>query len=589
MAYSSNQKPDGLETLTDSTIADTDIAVVGDTSDSGRVKGITWANTKLAIKTYIEGLASYFNVSTGTSDDITEGTTNLFFTSAEQTKLSGIETSADVTDETNVKAALDGATVTNATVAATDKILFQDASDSDNLKQDDAQTLANLATPEGTAIKSTGETGGSKYLREDGDGTCSWQAVAGGGDMSAATYDPTSVAGDAFDMDNMVEGATTKILTDTERTAIATNSAKVGVTTEISNVVEDTTPQLGGTLDLNSKDITDGTTFKYDSANSRLSIGTTDNTISIAGATALGVNFTSETEGATDLVDFFTHRHSDTAAFGSHILTARSRGTHASPTVVQSGDKLSLISGLGFDGTDFELAASIDVEVDGTPGANDMPGRIIFKTTPDGSNIPAEAMRISQDKAITMAGTLAVTGAASASNLSGTNTGDEAAASTTVSGIVELAIASEVNTGTDATRAVTPDSLAGSNFGIRYVQVTCFDYTTDTATGDGKGYIHIPAGMDGMNLVEVHAEVITAGTTGTTDIQIHNVDNALDMLSTKLTIDSAETGSDTAATPAVINTSNDHINTNDVLRIDVDAVSTTAAQGLIVTLGFNLP
>ena len=32
-------------------------------------------------------------------------------------------------------------------------------------------------TPEGTAILSTGESGASKYLREDGDGTCSWQAV----------------------------------------------------------------------------------------------------------------------------------------------------------------------------------------------------------------------------------------------------------------------------------------------------------------------------------------------------------------------------------------------------------------------------
>lgn len=39
--------------------------------------------------------------------------------------------------------------------------------------------------------------------------------------MLAATYDPTAVAGDAFDMDNMVEGATTKILTDTERTKLA--------------------------------------------------------------------------------------------------------------------------------------------------------------------------------------------------------------------------------------------------------------------------------------------------------------------------------------------------------------------------------
>jgi hypothetical protein len=40
---------------------------------------------------------------------------------------------------------------------------------------------------EGTEILSTGEAGGTKYLREDGDGTCSWQAVAGGG--SAYDYE----------------------------------------------------------------------------------------------------------------------------------------------------------------------------------------------------------------------------------------------------------------------------------------------------------------------------------------------------------------------------------------------------------------
>ena len=35
------------------------------------------------------------------------------------------------------------------------------------------------STPEGTAIKSTGESGGTKFLREDGDNTCSWQEVIG--------------------------------------------------------------------------------------------------------------------------------------------------------------------------------------------------------------------------------------------------------------------------------------------------------------------------------------------------------------------------------------------------------------------------
>jgi hypothetical protein len=33
---------------------------------------------------------------------------------------------------------------------------------------------------EGTSIKSTGETGGTKFLHEDGDGTCSWQTPSGG-------------------------------------------------------------------------------------------------------------------------------------------------------------------------------------------------------------------------------------------------------------------------------------------------------------------------------------------------------------------------------------------------------------------------
>jgi len=39
---------------------------------------------------------------------------------------------------------------------------------------------------EGAAVISTGEAGGTKFLREDGDGTSSWQAIAGGGDALVA-------------------------------------------------------------------------------------------------------------------------------------------------------------------------------------------------------------------------------------------------------------------------------------------------------------------------------------------------------------------------------------------------------------------
>jgi len=107
--------------------------------------------------------------------------------------------------------------------------------------------------------------------------------------------------------------------------------------------------------------------------------------------------------------------------------------------------------------------------------------------------------------------------------------------------------------------------------------------------GDGKIYIPIPPELNGMNLVGVFFAVKVAGTTGTTDFQIHNVTDAVDMLSTKATIDSGETNTATAATPAVIDTTKDDVATNDILRIDLDAISTTAPKGLMFYLRFALP
>ncbi len=72
--------------------------------------------------------------------------------------------------------------------------------------------------------------------------------------------------------------------------------------------------------------------------------------------------------------------------------------------------------------------------------------------------------------------------------ITGTNTGDEAAASLTVQGIVELATIAEVDTGTDATRAVTPDSLEGSALQTKVDAITgtnTGDEVTATATTEG--------------------------------------------------------------------------------------------------------
>lgn len=125
--------------------------------------------------------------------------------------------------------------------------------------------------------------------------------------------------------------------------------------------------------------------------------------------------------------------------------------------------------------------------------------------------------------------------------------------------------------------------------GKRAVVVQAVDGATDIDVADGKAYFNIPSNLDGMNLTEVFARVVTAGVTGTQDIQIHNVTQAADMLSTKITIDSTETGSDTAAVAPVIDGANDDVAENDLIRIDSDAIQTTPAKGLIITLIFELP
>lgn len=163
-------------------------------------------------------------------------------------------------------------------------------------------------------------------------------------------------------------------------------------------------------------------------------------------------------------------------------------------------------------------------------------------------------------------------------------------ASTTAAGISELATSAEVNTGTDTSRTITPDALAGSDFGIRYVSVQ-LNGTTALTTSD-FAYFRIPAAMNGMNLVSVSASVGTgsagSSSSGTPTFVVTNVTDALSMLSTNLTVDANEYTSATAATPAVINTSSDDVATDDLIEVSV-SVAGTGVTYATVTLGFQLP
>ena len=162
------------------------------------------------------------------------------------------------------------------------------------------------------------------------------------------------------------------------------------------------------------------------------------------------------------------------------------------------------------------------------------------------------------------------------------------AATTSAAGKVELAEASEVTTGTSTSLAVTPDAFAGSVYGKRIIEVKVFDDATELATGDGKAIICIPSELNGYNLVDADAFVTTVSSSGTPTIQIRNVTDSHDMLSTEITIDASEYTSYTAATAPVINTSYDDVATGDIIAIDVDGAG-TGAKGLGVILTFQLP
>lgn len=169
-------------------------------------------------------------------------------------------------------------------------------------------------------------------------------------------------------------------------------------------------------------------------------------------------------------------------------------------------------------------------------------------------------------------------------------------ASDTATGVVELATAAETTTGTDTSRAVTPDGFAGSDYGKRVVNILVSDpLGSAITTGDGKAYFPVPSVMNGWNLVAVTASVSTVSSSGTVTVQLRRsrrtnatTRSDADMLSTKLTIDVSEYESSDATAAAVIDTSKDDVNTGDNVFVDID-VAGTGAKGLSVGMIYQLP
>ena len=89
------------------------------------------------------------------------------------------------------------------------------------------------------------------------------------------------------------------------------------------------------------------------------------------------------------------HRANAGTGQGNLNFSKSRAATIGDNTVVQDDDNLGAIVWSGADGTDRATpAAQIQAVVDGTPGSNDMPGKLIFSTTKDGAAATSEYFRL---------------------------------------------------------------------------------------------------------------------------------------------------------------------------------------------------
>jgi len=147
----------------------------------------------------------------------------------------------------------------------------------------------------------------------------------------------------------------------------------------------------------------------------------------------------------------------ENSIYGANLGIGKSRGTAIGDnTIVQSNDYLGTIIFYGSDGSNEIRGAEINAFVDGTPGTNDMPSRLVFSTTADNEASPTERMRINRAGQIS---SYALAGASSFNLV----LSHGSAASSSVWMIAGAYGATGVNTGTTSFLVATNGNVTNTN------------------------------------------------------------------------------------------------------------------------------
>ena len=196
-------------------------------------------------------------------------------------------------------------------------------------------------------------------------------------------------------------------------------------------------------------------------------------------------------------------RNTTVGGGGAILGLTATRGTDVnSYTILQSGDGIGSVIFGGADGNEFVQAASIVAQVDGTPGDNDMPGRLVFSTTADGASSVTERMRIDSGGSVLIAttsstiggdgGRLLIDAGASSLALLANRTADGNIvrwyrSSTNVGNINVTTTATAYNTSSDYRLKNTIAPMIGALAKVALLKPCTYKWNVDGS--DGQGFI----------------------------------------------------------------------------------------------------
>lgn len=190
--------------------------------------------------------------------------------------------------------------------------------------------------------------------------------------------------------------AGTETLTNKTLTApVLTNPT---VTASSGTAMKITNTGTGDSFVVEDSASTDTTPFVID-ASGNVIVG---HTARIVSTNALEAHSTAAVNGTPGIASFNWDALSNVApSFGLYKSQSDTIGTQG---IVSSGVAETIAFWFD-DGTQFVRGAQISGAVDGTPGTNDMPGRLMFLTTADGASTPTERMRINNSGEVSVGGT----------------------------------------------------------------------------------------------------------------------------------------------------------------------------------------